>query len=82
MISLFVLDDSLTSSRFTTRTEQLTKCCEPLHKMRVRLEVCKIDLPPPPLKLLYITDRSKAISSFKYGCVLGNSCSLGLRYVL
>ena len=29
MIYLFVHDDSLTSERFTTRTEQLTKCCEP-----------------------------------------------------
>ena len=28
MIYLFVLDDSLTNSRFTTRTEELTKCCE------------------------------------------------------
>ena len=35
MIYLFVLDDSLTSSRdrFTTRTEELTKCCEPLQKL-------------------------------------------------
>ena len=30
MIYLFVLDDSLTSQRFTTRTEQLTKFCKPL----------------------------------------------------
>ena len=30
MIYLFVLDDSLTSYRFSTRTAQLTKCCEPL----------------------------------------------------
>ena len=28
MIYLFVLGDSLTSLRFTTRTEQLTKCWE------------------------------------------------------
>ena len=34
--NLFVCnDDSLTSYRFTTRTEQLTKCCEPLQKLRV-----------------------------------------------
>ena len=26
MIYLFVLDDSLTNQRFTTRTEELTKC--------------------------------------------------------
>ena len=37
MIDLFVHDDSLTRKRFTTRTVQLTKCCEPLQKMRVRL---------------------------------------------
>ena len=36
MIYLFAHNDSLTSKRFTTRTEQLTKFCEPLHKMRVR----------------------------------------------
>ena len=46
MIYLFVLDDSLTSKRFTTRTEQLIKCCEPLQKLRVRLGTCKIDLSP------------------------------------
>ena len=48
MIYSFVLDDSLTSLRFTTRTEQLTKCCKPLQKMRVRLGSCKTGLPPPP----------------------------------
>ena len=47
MIYLFVLDDSLTSQRFTTRTEELTKCYEPLQKLRVRLWPCKIDLNPP-----------------------------------
>ena len=36
MIYLFVLDDSLTYI-FATRTKQLTKCCEPLQKLRVRL---------------------------------------------
>ena len=41
MIYSFVLDYSLTSLRFPTRTEQLTKCCEPLQKMRVRLGACK-----------------------------------------
>ena len=51
MIYLFVLDDSLTN---TTRTEELTKCYEPLQKMR--LWPCKIDLSPS-----VITDRSKAI---------------------
>ena len=47
MIYLFVLDDSLTSLRFTTRTEELTKCNEPLQKLRVRLWPRKIDLNPP-----------------------------------
>ena len=47
MINLFVLDDSLTSSSLTTRTEELTKCYEPLQKLRVRLGTCKIDLSPP-----------------------------------
>ena len=47
MIYLFVLDDSLTSERFTTRTEELTKCYDSLQKLRVRLWPCKIDLNPP-----------------------------------
>ena len=40
------------------RTEELTKCYEPLQKLRVRLGTCKIDLSPP---VIFITDRSKAI---------------------
>ena len=47
MTNLLALDDSLTSYMFNTRTEQLTKCCEPLQKMKVRFELCKIDLRPP-----------------------------------
>ena len=47
MIYLFVLDDSFAGWRFTTRTEELIKCYEPLHKLRVRLRPCKIDLNPP-----------------------------------
>ena len=47
MIYLFVLGDSLTSQKFTTKTEELTKCNEPLQKLRVRLGTCKIDLSPP-----------------------------------
>ena len=47
MIYLFVLDDSLTRKRFTTRTERLTKCCEPLQKIRVRLGACKTGLSLP-----------------------------------
>ena len=61
MIYLFVLDDSFTSYRFTMRAEQLTKCCELLQNMRVRLELCKIDLTPPPSQLSYISDLSNAI---------------------
>ena len=41
MIYLFALDDLFTSYRFTTRTEELTKCYEPLQKLRVRLWPCK-----------------------------------------
>ena len=47
MIYLFVLDDSLTSLRFITRTEELTKSYEPLQKLRVRLGTCKTGLSPP-----------------------------------
>ena len=47
MIYSFVLNDLLTSKRFTTRTEQLTKCCEPPQKMRLRLWPCKTGLSPP-----------------------------------
>ena len=47
MIYWFVPDDSLTSKRFTTRTEDLTKYYEPLQKLRVRLCPCKIGLSPP-----------------------------------
>ena len=50
-------DHSLTK-RFTTRTERLTKCFEPLQKLRVRLGTCKTGLSP---SVIYITDRSKAI---------------------
>ena len=53
MIYLFVLDDPFTSWRFTTRTEELTKCYEPLQKLRVRLRPCKIDL-NPPVTLCYV----------------------------
>ena len=55
---LFVHDDSLTSKRFTSRTEQLAKCYDPLQKLRVRLGSCRTGLSPP---VFYITDRSKTI---------------------
>ena len=54
MIYLFVLDDSLTSQRFTTRTEELTKCYEPLQKLRVRLGSCKTGL-SPTVTLCYLS---------------------------
>ena len=41
MIYLFGLDDSFTIYRFATRTEQLTKYCEPLQKLKARLVPCK-----------------------------------------
>ena len=37
VLYFFVIDDLLTSMRFTTRTEQLTKCCGPLQTLMVRL---------------------------------------------
>ena len=58
MIYLFVLDHAFTSKRLTTRTEKLTKCCEPLQYLRVRLWPCKTGLSPP---IFCVTDRSKAI---------------------
>ena len=41
IISLFDLDDSLASQRFTTRTEQLINCCGPLQNIRVIFGYCK-----------------------------------------
>ena len=41
MMFLFVLDDSLNSKRLTTRTEELTKCYDPLQELLVRLWPCK-----------------------------------------
>ena len=57
IICLFVPDDSLTIYRFTASTEQLTKCCESLQKMRVRLGACKIDLGPPVILFLIVPRR-------------------------
>ena len=54
MIYLFVLDEFLTSKRFATTIEQLTKCCELLQKMRVRLGPCKTKLRTPPLSQCFI----------------------------
>ena len=66
MIYLFVLDDSLTSLRFTTRTEKLTKCYETLQKLRVRLGACKTGL-CPPVTLFYVL-------VFKIFCAVGALC--------
>ena len=68
MIYLFVHDDSLTSYRFTTRTEQLTKCYEPLQKLRVRLGSCKTGLSPPVIFILLIVPG-------RYLCC-GSNCSM------
>ena len=58
MIYLFVLDDSLTCWGFTTRTEQLAKCCEPGWGYA---PVKPVEAPPPPTHTYFFTDRSKAI---------------------
>ena len=42
-----VYHDLFVCKRFTTRTEELTKCYEPLQKLRVRLWPCKTALSPP-----------------------------------
>ena len=47
VIYLFYRDDSLTSQSFTMRTEQLTKCSEPLQKLRSRLGTRLTGLSPP-----------------------------------
>ena len=69
------------------RTEQLTKCCEALQKMRVRLCACKAGLSPPNF---FVTDRSKAILLWwfilfyvlVFKVIAAHfSCSFGLRYV-
>ena len=39
---------------YLLRTEELTKCYEPLQKLRVRLWLCKIDLSPPVI-LYYLS---------------------------
>ena len=43
---------------YSTRTEELTKCYEPLQKLRMRLGACKTGLSPP---VFCVTDRYKAI---------------------
>ena len=40
-------DPVMTLTYFTTRTKQLTKCHEPLQKLKVRLGSCKTGLSPP-----------------------------------
>ena len=47
MIYLFVLDSSLAGWGFAAGAEELTKCYEPLQRLRVRLWPCGIDLGPP-----------------------------------
>ena len=81
MIYLFVLDDSLTSLRFTTRTGKLTKCYEPLQKLRVRLWPCKTGL-SPPVTLCYWSFQGDTsvvfflfyVLVFKFFCAVGALC--------
>ena len=82
MIYLFVLDDSLTNKRFTTRTEQLTKCCEPLQKLRVRYGTCKTGFSTP--RILYYRSFQDDTSVVIHGALcLGVEflCCLHLMYV-
>ena len=57
MIYLFVLGDSLTSSRFITRTEELTQCYEPLQKLTVGLWPFGTGLNPASNFILLIVPR-------------------------
>ena len=61
---------------------ELTNCCEPLQKLRMRLGTCKIDLSPP---VFCVTDPSKAILLWWfllfYVLVLNFLCCLRLMYV-
>ena len=77
MIYLSVLDDSLTSLRFTTRTEQLTKCNEPLQKLRVRLWPCKTGLSPP------VTSNTKLLAGLTrfYMAITSPSASAVVHYI-
>ena len=43
-------DEFIDELGFTTRTKQVTKSCESLQKLRVRLGSCKTSLSPPRLK--------------------------------
>ena len=47
MMYLFVLDGPLAGWGFAAGTGGLTKCYEPLQKLRVRLSTCKTSLSPP-----------------------------------
>ena len=66
LIYLFVLDDSLTSLRFTitTKTEEPAKCCEPLQKLRVRLGGSGVRLyDGPDLKLFILVGWGRSFLS-------------------
>ena len=84
VIYLFVHDDSLTSKRFATRTEQLTKCYEPLQKMRVMLGPSKTGLSPPPPKDFYITLQGDTSVIVLFILCFGVEylCCLNLMYVV
>ena len=52
------------------RTEELTKCYEPLQKLRVRLWPCKIDL-NPPVVLCYCSFQVDTSVVFLFALCLG-----------
>ena len=82
MIHLFVLGDSLTSTRLTTRTEQLTKCCGPLQKMGVRIGACKIDLNSRVILYYWsFQGDTSVVVPFVLCFGVGFLCCLNLMYV-
>ena len=78
MIQLLILADSLTSKRFTTRTEELTKCYEPLQKLRVRLWPCKTGLSPPVILYNWSFQGDTSVMVFLfYYLVFKTVCDVG-----
>ena len=61
-LSLNELDDSLTSSRFTTRTEQPSKCCEQLQKLKVGLGLGLVYSECDFFLLSFLSHRAKSFS--------------------
>ena len=63
------------------RSEPLTKCCEPLRKMRLRLGACKIDLSPQVVLLISFQDDSSVVVPFVLCFGVEIVCGLNLLYV-